>query len=482
MDTIAKPEVHKAVDGLQSRLADYACGLAYEGLTPAAVHAVKVRVIDTLGALIGGFFGEPCRIARDVAAQMPNLAGATVLGTRMKAAPDMAAFANATTSRYLEANDIYYYPGGSGTHPSDVITPVYAAAEHAQASGRDFITAVALAYEIHVRFSMVVQVGSAGDTSDSPTSVRGFDYTNFVCLGSAAAAGKLYGLTREQLAHCIAMAVVPNVSLQQSRSGALSMYKAVATGQAGRGGVFAALLARAGMEGPHLPFEGKAGWCDHVAKKRFALDVMGGVGTRFMVEDTWIKHRYCCANAISSILAAEKVASALGSIKDVQRVLVEVDKSAKKSKGSGEHNWNPTSRETADHSIPYGVAAALVDGRITPGSYDEAHVWNPELCALMQKIEVVANDEYTRAHESLPVRHCARVTVTTADGRQLCGESGGDKGDLTQEKSDAVIEEKFREFTEEVLGAKRVSSILDRLWHLEELRDVGEIAPAFALD
>src|ERR1700686_1405329 len=98
----------KAVDSIEQRLTDYARGLSYDGLTPEAIHAAKVRVIDTLGALIGGFFEEPCRIARNVAAQMPNPDGATIIGTRMKTTPDMAAFVNATTACYVDMTDSYH--------------------------------------------------------------------------------------------------------------------------------------------------------------------------------------------------------------------------------------------------------------------------------------------------------------------------------------------------------------------------------------
>src|SRR5205814_2100420 len=137
-----------------------------------------------LGVLIGGFFGESCHIARCLAEQMPNSDGATVIGTRLKTTPDMAAFVNGTTARYLDLND-NTGPGIYGGHPSDLMTPVLAAAEHAQVSGREFITGVALAYEVHLRIV---------DAVDIP----GFDYTNFVCLGTAVAAGKLLGLSANQ--------------------------------------------------------------------------------------------------------------------------------------------------------------------------------------------------------------------------------------------------------------------------------------------
>ena len=188
MNKPVEHSVNKAVDSIQQRLTSYACGLNYDGLSPEAIHAAKVRIIDTLGALIGGFFGEPCRIARNLAAQMPNPGGATVIGTRMKTTPDMAAFVNATTARYVEMNDTYHWPGSSDGHPSDVVTPVLAAAEHAQVSGREFITGVVLAYEVFLRISDVFHN-------------RGFDHTNFCLPGHRGGGGQAAGpLPRPALA------------------------------------------------------------------------------------------------------------------------------------------------------------------------------------------------------------------------------------------------------------------------------------------
>src|SRR6185436_13513054 len=190
---------------------------------------------------------------------------------------------NATTARYVEMTDFYHWPGSAEGHPSDVIMPILAVAEHMQATGQELITAVVLGYEAYLRTS---------DVFRNP----GFDPTNFACLGVAVGAGKLMKLSAEQLAHCISMAVVPNGILRQVRTGHLSMFKAAAAGQAGRAGVFAAMLAQAGMEGPHLPFEGKAGWCDHVALNRYTLDTLGGGNTRFKILDSEIKHRPSVGN------------------------------------------------------------------------------------------------------------------------------------------------------------------------------------------
>jgi len=467
MQNPSKTGVVKQVDSIQQQLTSYAGDLSYCGITAEAVHAAKLRTIDTLGALIGAFFGEPCWIARNLAAQMPYPNGATVIGTRMKTAPDLAAFINASTARYPELTDSYHWPGSSYGHPSDVVTPVFAAAEYARSSGRDFLTGIVLAYEVYLRISNVFHN-------------NGFDHTNFCCLGTALAAGKLLGLSTEQLSHCVSMAVVPNVTLRQVRTDPLSMWKAVASGQAGRAGVFAAMLARAGMEGPHLPFEGKAGWCDHVAGGRFQLEKMGGSGTPFKILDTRFKLRPSSGEAQSTILAAEKV-SPLRNLKDVKKITVELYKKAKLSKGTGAHQWNPDSREAADHSVPYLVAVTLMDGTVTLRSFNDARLWNPELRALMQKIEVTENEEFTRAYERRPVEHRTRITVLTFSGERLVGETGGDEDDFSMPKSDAQIEEKFRGLTEDMLGAKRANTILEKLWHLEDVKDVSEIPPLLLL-
>ena len=425
-----KPIAHsvdKAVDGTQQRITDYACGLNYASL-PTEV--------------IGGFFGDPSCVSRNLAAQMPSPDGATIIGTRMKSTPDMAAFVNATTARYVEMNDTYHWPGSYQGHPSDVVMPILAAAEHAQVNGREFINGIVLGYEVFLRVCDVFHN-------------RGFDNANFSCLGTAVAAGKLMGLSAAQLSHCVSMAVVPNNILRQVRTGHLSMFKAASAGQGGRAGVFAAMLARAGMA-----------W--------------GGRGEPFKILYSQIKNRPCPGVATSCVLAAEKVAP-VRNISDVTQVTVEIYKYAKDLLGTGEHHWNPESRESADHSAPYLVAATLIDGTVTPRSYNDARLWNPELRALIKKVEIVENREFTKAYEKMPQEHRTRVTVVTANGGRLVGESGGDKDDLASPRSDTQIAEKFRGLTEDFLGAKPVNAILDCLWHLEDMRNVAAIPPAFVI-
>jgi 2-methylcitrate dehydratase len=193
-----------------------------------------------------------------------------------------------------------------------------------------------------------------------------------------------------------------------------------------------------------------------------------------------IKPRASCATTTSSILAAEKVAPAVGGrIAEVERVTVETYEGAKAGMGTGEHHWNPDSRETADHSIPYVVAAALLDGTVTPRQFDDAHLRSPELRALLGKIEVLSNDEFTRAYEKLPVEHRTRVSVLMRGGERFTGEAGGDKGDLAEPKTDAQITQKFLALANDFLGAGRAEAILGRLWKLEGLENVAQVAKGF---
>jgi len=464
------------VDPIQRQLADYAAGLAIGTIPRATMHEASVRVIDTLGALVGGFFDEPCRMARALAADAPVAGGVAIIGTRLRVPPDVAAFVNGTTSRSAEINDVYHRPGSKNGHPSDVIMPLIAVAERARCSGREVLAAVVVAYEIYLCFA---------DQFDS----RAFDATNFCSIGVAAAAGRLLGLPVEQIAEALSIAAVPNNALNQSRTGHLTMWKSVAAGQAGRAGVFAALLAQKGMRGAHEPFTGRHGWCNNVARKSFTLEAMGGETGEFKIHETIIKPRMACLHTLAPILAAEKAAAKLtGRIGDIERVTVEVYRANERAvatlekAGGANHHWNPDSRETADHSIPYCVAATLVDGSVSTHSFDAAHLRDPVLRGVLAKTELVENAAYTTAYEKMPVQYRCRVSATLHGGEQVTGESGGEHGDLSEHKTNDEIAAKFRKFVAPQLGAARTDSILEKLWQLQSVRDMAEIPPLFVME
>jgi 2-methylcitrate dehydratase PrpD len=125
------------------------------------------------------------------------------------------------------------------------------------------------------------------------------------------------------------------------------------------------------------------------------------------------------------------------------------------------------------------VAAALLDGAVTPRQFDDAHLNDPQLRALLARIEVVTNDEFTKAYDRLPVEHHTRVDVAMRGGERFTGEAGGDKGDLAQPKSDGAIAEKFCGTVDDFLGPQRARAMLERLWRLERVERVAEIPQGF---
>lgn len=452
-------------DPVQDQIAAFAKGVAFDDLPAEAVHAAKGLVIDTVGVFLAGFGHEPCERLRNFARDCAAVDSATLIGTRRRTTPETAALVNATTARYLEANDVFarYKPGTAHGHPSDVIMPLLAVAESTGASGAEFLNSIVLAYEIYLRIC---------DACHS----EGFDATTFGSIGIAAATSKLFGLSVGQIGHAVAMSAAAHNILKQVRADDVTIWKALAAGEAGRAGIHCAMLARAGFEGPSLPFVGSRAWRDHVAGTRFELNTFEARGIGFLICESRIKTRPARALTISAILAAEKIA---GDIDDPATVSgIEIATYGRAVQGTGPEHWKPGNRATADHSVPYCVAAALLDGIVTPSSFDEAHLDDPRLRGLMAKMEVVEDDASTAAFKVLPQSHRTRVTVRFDDGRSVTGESGGDEDDLATPKSDGWIETKFRSMAGDILGEDRTAALLRLLWDLDGGAGLGDLIGA----
>jgi 2-methylcitrate dehydratase len=261
----------------------------------------------------------------------------------------------------------------------------------------------------------------------------------------------------------------------------------VASGQAGRAGVFAARLAAKGMRGASEPFTGRHGWNANVARGEVNLSEMGGSGTPFRIDDTLIKPRMACLHTLAPILAAEKAAAGIrGRLNDVKEIRVEVYRANERAvvavdkTGAADPHWNPDSRETADHSVPYCVAATLMDGSVTPNSFDHAHLSSPLLRKLLAVTALTENPAFTHAYERHPVQYRCRVNVRVRGGDVIVGETGGEHGDLSDAKSDAEISSTFRSFAEARLGVTRTGALLEQLWALDDLRDVAVVPPLLA--
>lgn len=437
------------MDATTEYLSEYACRLTHDDLSPGAVHQAKRTLIDTLGCGAGALDAEPARIARRVAARAQSRPAARILCSRQRTATDLAAFAGTVLVRYLDCNDTYAARGTG--HPSDMIPAVLAVADAHAAGGRSVITAIAVAYEVFCRLADAVPL-------------KGWDQGMFAAIGAACGAAKILGLDRAATANAVAIAITSGVPLGVTRIGELSMWKGCATAAAIRTGVFSAELAAEGMTGPSHPFEGRDGLWQHLGIDAPKWERVGGGDEPFRITATSFKAYPSVIHTQGPIglvleLRAQVVPAQIATVhvatygEAVRRTATETEK------------WDPRTRETADHSIPYLVAAALQDGAVTPATFAPARIQDPGLRPLIAKLTVVEAPEFTRRY---PTESCTRVEITTTDGRRLAAETHTPKGHRGNPLTDREVEDKFRGLASAALPAAACDRVLAEAWKLDQ--------------
>ncbi len=457
---------------LADRLARYCQALCYDDLPDAVVHEVKRRVLDSLGCALGAWSAPPSRIARQTARSVKATHGATVWGTDHKTTPDLAAFANGAFVRYLDFNDTYL--AKEPAHPSDNIAAILAVGEASRASGKRVIQAIALAYEIQCRLCDAAALRP-----------RGWDHVTYGPFSSALAAAKVMKLSEAQTLQAVNLAGVANVALRQTRVGDLSMWKACAFSNAARNGVFAAMLAEQGMTGPTPIFEGEKGFMNLVSGS-FDLPPLGGEHQAqidrapFKILDTYIKHypvEYHAQTAVEATLSLREVLlksegeEAFAAVTDVEIGSYDV---AIEIIGRDPEKWRPQTRETADHSFPYCVAVALLDGKVTLRSFDRKRMKDSALQALIQLVRVVAQPEFLGRY---PHAMSTRVTVRTRSGKEYVQQVDYPLGHPRHPMSDRDVEDKFRRLAAGQLDGVRARKVIDLIWRLDQVKDISTLMP-----
>ena len=452
------------MDKITEKLASYATALRYEQLTPDALRATQKLVLDTLGCAIGGFKSEPAQIARRLAARAKSKPPARVLGSGELTSIEAAAFANCVMARYLDFNDTFM--SQEVAHPSDMIPAILAVADAHHASGKEVLLAIATAYEVFAGFADACSLWD-----------KGWDHGLYIGLGVAAGVGQLLRLTREEMGNAIALAATANVPTRQTRSGALTMWKGCAAPAAARSAIYAAELAKEGMHGPSAAFAGRHGVCDQVTGP-IELAAFGGEGVPFAVERSGIKFfptEYHSQVPLGLILKLrEKV-----KVEDIDAVHVETYHFTFTEIGSEPEKWRPTTRETADHSLPYMLAAALMDGAISVATFSEQRIRDPQLPPLMDRIRISENPEFTRKS---PASMECRIEITTKEGGRYVAAGSYPKGHAKNPLTDAEVEQKFRALCRGMLPEDRCESILKAVWALEGTRDIGELIERVRID
>lgn len=449
-------------DPVVQRLTSYATRLDFDALPTEVVHQAKRLVIDSIGCGLGAAGADPVRAARGLALDVHGSSPATLLGTATTTTPDMAAFVNGTMVRYLDFNDSYN--GLDIAHPSDNIAPVLAAAEAHGKSGRALITAFVLAYEVQAAWADSFHLASGGP----------WDQAAYAAVSAPLGAGAVIGLTDQQIAEALRISVVSSMTLGEARRGAISHWKAAAVPNAGRNGVFAAMLARRGMTGPPEVFSGSHGFFAGVTGAPVDLAPLAmedGARRPFRMMESRFKlfpAGFVSQTAIEGALDA-RTALGIAGADDVAHVHIRTFESGKRIMAGDPTRWRPETRETADHSIPYVVACALHFGALEPAHFDDHVLRDPALLDLMQRIEVVQDPECDAAW---PQAILNILTVRTPGGREHTASVPYYTGHFKKPMTDADVEDKFRRLTANLLDEPRRRAALDRLWRLDEETDL----------
>ena len=461
-----------ATKTLAHRLAEYACALRFEDLSKDVVHEVKRRVIDSLGCALGAWNEEPCVIARKVASDFSARQGSTIIGTNHKAPPDWATFANGCCIRYFDYNDTYL--SKEPAHPSDNISAALAVAESVGATGSELITAIALAYEVQCRFCDAASIRA-----------RGWDHVTYGTFSTALACAHLMKLDPENARHAVNIAGVAGAAMRQARVGELSHWKGVAFATAARHGVFSALLAGAGMTGPGPIFEGQMGF-----EKQLGVS-LGNLGEKFavpfpqskhgpsaMILKTSIKYWPAEYHSQSAIEAALSLRKEIFDHARIKSVMIESHDASVDIIGSEPEKWKPHTRETADHSLPYITAIALIDGEVTSRQFEPERFADPQVWKFLESVKVKRNAELSAMY---PDAVANIVHVDLNDGRRLTKRVDYPLGHAKNRLKDSEVEGKFLALVSPALGEKRARGIVDLVWKLDEAKNVDELMEALQM-
>jgi 2-methylcitrate dehydratase len=412
-------------------LALFAVRASYDDLSPAAREQIKIRILDALGCAIGALEGGPIGIVRE---QIVDFGGAPLCNCIAggKTSPDRAAFYNSALVRYLDFNDAYLAKGET-CHPSDNLGAVLAGCEYAGRGGRDLMASLALAYQVQCRLSDV-----------APVRAKGFDHTVQGSYALAAAVSRALGLDAASTANAIAICGTAFNALRVTRTGALSHWKGMAYPQNAFDCTHAVFLALRGMTGPSQVFEGNKGFMDSIAGP-FEIDWSREDLER--VTRTIVKKYNAeihSQTALEGILELMEELRSEGDFDpaEIEAIEVEIFDVAYNIIGGGEEGDKKAVRtkEQADHSLPYMLAAAILDGKVTPEQYLPERIGRNDVQGLLRRIHVHPLEEFSRR---FPEEMRCRLDVKLAGGRTLVREKKDYEGFHTRPPRWETAREKF---------------------------------------
>jgi len=446
-------------------MAQWAAGLTFEQLSSEAVYQAKRFLLDSLGCALGGYRQHDVRIALEVLNEIAGSGPATVIGSGSRMDPVSAALANALMIRVMDYNDIYWKQDPS--HPSDLFPAALACCERAQSDGRELIVGLVLGHEFEMRFCEAAFPG---------IRERGWHHATLTAFVSPIVAGRALHLGWEQIQHAIGISASRHATMGAVTAGKLTMMKNTVDPMATQSGVFAALLAEKGYTGPEHVVDGKEGLA-HCFGPEWKLSVLTD-GLADGLGHSW-RITQCGMKAFpTEALTHTPISAVLDLVKQHDLKPEQVEKIHIRSLAraadilADPSKYDPRSKETADHSLPYVIAAALVDRQVTPLQFTPEKIMDPIIRAQLKKVEVVADPEIEKV---FPALQRVIVTVRTTDSRELTRQLDYPKGDPRNPLTDREVEEKFEALAELVLSQAARRRVIDTVWNLEKLDSVSAL-------
>ena len=438
---------------LLQKIADYAVREQTARLPKEVIHHAKRAVVDWYACLLPGSRIAPAALLEQALADELDH-GRARLASGRRAPLRVAALINGAASHTVEFDDIWrnavYHPG------APVIAAALATAQAQGANGEAFLRGVVVGYEISTRIGEAVM----------PSHYKYWHTTGTVgCFGAAAAAATLLRCSREQFMNALGTVATFAAGLQQAfRSEAMS--KPLHAGRAAEAGVLAATAAAKGVTGVHDILEGEVGFGAAMSVKADWAKATNGLGKDYNITQVTFKNHGCCGHNFPSLDAVIELKTRHRlTPKDIAKVRIATYQGGL----DVVNNYEPEGDYQAKFSLPYVVAHALIHGSVRIDAFGPDRLNDPQLRALMGKIELAADPEMSR---KFPRQRAARVEIETMDGRKLSHLQETRKGDPELPLSDEELNDKFIELAGPVLGQAAASALLKDLWALEKRKNV----------
>jgi len=457
-EAAAKPTV-------TATMSQWAAELKFEDVSPEAVNQAKRFLLDSIGCALGGYHQHDVIIALKVLSEIAGPGKATVIGSVEKMDAVSASLANALMIRCMDYNDIYWKQDPS--HPSDIFPAALACCERAGSDGRELIVGLVLGHEFEMRLC---------ETAFPGIRERGWHHATLTAFVSPIVAGRMLHLSAEQIQHAIGISGSARCTLGAVTAGKLTMMKNTVDPMATQSGVLAALLAESGYTGPKHVIEGKEGLV-HCLGPEWKLNCLTeGLGESWRITQCGMKAfptEALTHTPISAVLTLVKDNDLRPD--DIAKVYIRTT-----ARGadilSDPSKYDPHTKETADHSLPYVISAAIADQQVTPAQFTPGKIMDPVIRAQLNKIVVTADPEIEQAFPALQ-RVIARIQ--TVDGREFSKQLDYPKGDPRNPLTDEEVEEKFEALAEPVMSRDARRRAMDAIWNLEKQSSVAEMMKLF---